>query len=120
MGNLKGKKSTLISIRKENEKRKKRQTYFPKYDIPISRNMTFLFAKNLHCYLPKTCIVIYRLQYYDQFLEFRKIHPRGMPKDYNNSRDKKLIKWCVEQHKNKQKLIPEYITKLEEAGFEWG
>jgi hypothetical protein len=57
--------------------------------------------------------------YYQAFLEFRTVHPKGMPQNIVGWRRRPIAKWCIEQIKNKHQLMPEFIQKLDDAGFEW-
>jgi hypothetical protein len=57
--------------------------------------------------------------YYKEFIEFRNTSHKGMPEDNDSVNMRNLLKWCQEQRENKELLPPEYIEKLDAAGFEW-
>jgi hypothetical protein len=57
--------------------------------------------------------------YYKDFLEYRNAYQSGMPVDEYALNKRNLFKWCQEQRENQELLPPEYIQKLNEAGFEW-
>lgn len=58
-------------------------------------------------------------EYYEAFVEFRKANPSGMPPAKVTGLTNPLYAWCARQKKNKNKLTPLQIEKLDNAGFVW-
>ena len=59
------------------------------------------------------------MDHYTEFLEFRKKNKTGMPEENELHPNLSFFRWIQEQREHKEILPPDYIQKLDAAGFDW-